>query len=150
MATKGMGTNTVTQIGLVVRDIDQKIDAMSQVFGMEKPEVIITAEETEAHTRYRGEPSKARAKLAFFNLGQVSLELIEPIGGPSTWKDFLDQKGEGVHHIAFQVKDTQDVVQFLGTHDIEEVQRGDYTGGMYTYVDSSDQLGVILELLENF
>jgi methylmalonyl-CoA/ethylmalonyl-CoA epimerase len=117
---------------------------------MEKPQVIITAGESEAHTRYRGEPSQAQAKLAFFNLGQVSLELIEPIGGPSTWKDFLDQKGEGVHHIAFQVKGTQQVVEFLESHAIEEVQRGDYTGGMYTYMDGSAQLGVILELLENF
>ncbi len=150
MATKGLGTDIVTQIGLVVRDIDQKIEAFSQVLGAEKPQVIITAGETEAHTRYCGEPSQARAKLAFFNLGQVSLELIEPIGGPSTWKDFLDLKGEGVHHIAFQVKGTQQVVKFLESHAIEEVQRGDYTGGRYTYMDGSAQLGVILELLENF
>jgi len=40
-------------------------------------------------------------------LGSLSLELIEPVGGPSTWREFLDTRGEGVHHIAFHVPDTE-------------------------------------------
>jgi archaellum component FlaG (FlaF/FlaG flagellin family) len=83
-------------------------------------------------------------------MGQVSLELIEPIGGPSTWREFLDEKGEGVHHIAFFVKDTGEAVRFLDGVDISVVQQGDYTGGRYTYMDSASALGVALELLENF
>jgi methylmalonyl-CoA/ethylmalonyl-CoA epimerase len=83
-------------------------------------------------------------------MGQVSLELIEPIGGPSTWREFLDERGEGVHHIAFTVEGTDEVVAFLAGAGIAVVQQGDYTGGRYTYVDSMSTLGVILELLENF
>ena len=78
-----------------------------------------------------------------------SLELIEPIGGPSTWQEFLDERGEGVHHIAFFVEDTDQVVALLEGNGIAVVQQGDYTGGRYTYVDSAPALGVILELLEN-
>jgi 4-hydroxyphenylpyruvate dioxygenase-like putative hemolysin len=83
-------------------------------------------------------------------MGQVSLELIEPIGGPSTWREFLDQRGEGVHHIAFVVRDTDEVVELLEGKGVGVIQQGDYTGGRYTYVDSAPTLGVILELLENF
>ena len=149
MNNQGIGSNVVCQVGLVVRDVERSLAAYSQVFGLPKPEVILTDGQEIAHTRYRGEPTDARAKLAFFDMGQVSLELIEPIGGPSTWQEFLDEKGEGVHHIAFFVKDTDQVVASLEGNGIAVVQQGDYTGGRYTYVDSAPALGVILELLEN-
>jgi methylmalonyl-CoA/ethylmalonyl-CoA epimerase len=150
MNDQGIGTNVVCQVGLVVRDIERSIEAYSRVFGVPKPEFIVTDEQKIAHTRYRGEPTDARAKLAFFEMGQVTLELIEPIGSPSTWQEFLDERGEGVHHIAFFVKDTDQVVASLEQNDIAVIQQGDYTGGRYTYVDSASALGVILELLENF
>jgi len=82
-------------------------------------------------------------------MGQVDIELIEPIGGPSTWQEILDEKGEGVHHIAFTIKGTDQVVAFLKGEGLDVVQQGHYPGGMYTYVDSTPALGVILELLEN-
>jgi catechol 2,3-dioxygenase-like lactoylglutathione lyase family enzyme len=150
MSEQGLGTNIVCQVGLIVRDIEKSAEAYSQVFGMPKPPVIITDKPEIAKTKYRGEPTNAQAKLAFFQMGQVSLELIEPIGGPSTWKDFLDEKGEGVHHIAFTIQGTGEVVAYLEEKGINVIQQGHYTGGMYTYVDSESALGVILELLENF
>ena len=150
MNKQDLGTNIVCQIGLVVRDIKKSAEAYSQIFGMPEPDVIVTDKPDVAKTKYRGTPTSARAKLAFLNMGQVSLELIEPIGGPSTWQEFLDEKGEGVHHIAFRIKGTDEVVTFLGEKEIGVLQQGHYTGGMYTYVDSAPALGVILELLENF
>jgi methylmalonyl-CoA/ethylmalonyl-CoA epimerase len=149
MNNQGIGSNVVCQVGLVVRDVERSLAAYSQVFGLPKPEVILTDGQEIAHTRYRGEPTDARAKLAFFDMGQVSLELIEPIGGPSTWQEFLDERGEGVHHIAFFVEGTDQVVASLEGNGIAVIQQGDYTGGRYTYVDSAPALGVILELLEN-
>jgi methylmalonyl-CoA/ethylmalonyl-CoA epimerase len=150
MNNQGIGSNVVCQVGLIVRDIERSAEAYSRVFGVPKPEFIVTDEQEIAHTRYRGEPTDARAKLAFFEMGQVTLELIEPIGGPSTWQECLDERGEGVHHIAFFVKDTDQVVASLEQNDIAVIQQGDYTGGRYTYMDSASALGVILELLENF
>jgi methylmalonyl-CoA/ethylmalonyl-CoA epimerase len=150
MDNQGIGSSIVCQVGLVVRDIERAIEAYSRVFGMPAPEIIVTDGQEIAHTRYRGEPTDARAKLAFFDMGQVTLELIEPLGGPSTWQEFLDERGEGVHHVAFFVKDTDQAVAFLEQNDITVVQQGDYDGGRYTYADSVSELGVILELLENF
>jgi len=150
MTTSSMGTNVVTQIAVVVKDIDRAIEAYSRIFGLPKPEVNLTAPPESAKGVYRGSPTTARAKLAFFHMGQVDIELIEPVGEDSVWHEVLAEKGEGVHHIAFQIKDTEGVTAFLDGNGIPTIQQGHYTGGMYSYVDSGPQLGVMLELLENF
>ena len=82
-----LGTTTVTQVGIIVRDIETKARAWSEILGLPMPQITITDGVDIARTEYQGEASAARAKLAFFHLGQVDIELIEPIGGPSTWKD---------------------------------------------------------------
>lgn len=146
----GIGTNFVCQIGLVVKDIEKSAKAYCDVLGLPEPNVIITDEREKAETVYRGQPTEARAKLAFFDMGQVQIELIEPDGQPSTWQEVLDEKGEGFHHIAFTIKGTDKVVAYLESKGAELVQQGKYTGGMYSYVDTTPQLGLVLELLENF
>ena len=135
------------QVGLVVRDVAKTAAALAELFGVEVPEATLTDPEPVAHTRYRGEPTEARAKLAFFRQGPIAIELIEPVGGPSTWREFLEAHGEGVHHIAFRVGDMEAQLGALADKGMAAVQRGDYTGGCYAYVDSARQLGVILELL---
>jgi methylmalonyl-CoA/ethylmalonyl-CoA epimerase len=113
------------------------------------PEIRLTGTADIAQTEYEGKPSMAQAKLAFFHLGQVDVELIEPIGEPSTWKDQLDNHGDSLHHIAFQIKGMQDKLAYLDTKGVSLIQRGEYRGGRYAYVDASAQLGTIVELLEN-
>jgi methylmalonyl-CoA/ethylmalonyl-CoA epimerase len=141
----------VTQVGIIVKNIEKTLDAYMEVFQLnQRPDIIITDGQEKSNMRYRGQPSDAVAKLAFIHLGQVDIELIEPVGEPSTWKEFLDNHGEGVHHIAFVIKGTDRVVAYLEGNGIPLVQRGDYTGGRYSYMDSAPKLGVILELLENF
>lgn len=148
---EGLGTDIVVQVGIIVKDIQKTLDHYVDVFQLEKrPDVQVTDGLEKAHTVYRGEPSGAVARLAFIHMGQVDIELIEPVGSPSTWKEFLDTHGEGVHHLAFFVKGTDQVVAYLEGKGIPKVQQGDYTGGRYTYLDSSAKLGVMLELLENF
>ena len=148
---QGMGTMVVTQVGIIVHDIEKSIDQYVQVFGLsERPNVIVTGPLAEAQTVLRGKSTPARAKLAFINMGQVQIELIEPDGNPSTWQEHLDTHGESVHHIAFQVKGTDQVTAYLNECGVPTVQQGQYTGGMYSYMDSAPKLGVMLELLENF
>jgi methylmalonyl-CoA/ethylmalonyl-CoA epimerase len=147
---KGIGTTIITQIGIVVRDIEKTARAYADVFGVPVPSVQVTDGLDKAHTRYMGEPSEAKAKLAFISFGQVTVELIEPIGAPSTWQDFLDEHGEGVHHIAFVVKGMDEHIATLTAQGVPLVQKGDYTGGRYAYLDGAPRLGVLIELLENF
>ena len=149
MSEPALGTTAVTQIGIVVRDIEAKARAWSDILGLPMPQIHITDTVDTAQTEYEGERTIARAKLAFFHMGQVDIELIEPIDEPSTWKDQLDQHSDSLHHIAFQVNGMKNKVAYLESNGIPLVQRGEYTGGRYAYVDGCTQLGCILELLEN-
>ena len=149
MAEGTLGTTTVTQVGIIVSDIEAKARAWSEILGLPMPQIITTDTVDVAQTEYQGQRSIARAKLAFFHMGQVDIELIEPIDEPSTWKDQLDQHGDSLHHIAFQIKGMGEKVAYLDSKGVPLVQRGEYTGGRYAYVDGSAQLGTIVELLEN-
>jgi methylmalonyl-CoA/ethylmalonyl-CoA epimerase len=144
-----LGTNKMTQICIVVKDIEKCSADYAVFFGVKKPSISTTGPRDETHAEYKGAPTDARAKLAFFRFKNITLELIEPVGGPSTWKEWLDTHGEGVHHIAFNVRDTKGKVKALADKDVNVVQRGDYRGGKYTYLDATGPLKIVLELLEN-
>jgi methylmalonyl-CoA/ethylmalonyl-CoA epimerase len=137
------------QIGFVAKDADRVARKISEITGLKPGEPILTDGYEKARTQFRGNPTQARAKLIFFNMGQVSIEIIEPIGGPSTWKEFLDKHGDGVHHIAFTVKSTKAAADDLSTHGIPPIQSGVFEGGSYVYSDTEKELGVILELLDS-
>ncbi len=149
MAEQTLGTTTVTQIGIIVRDIEAKAKAWAEILGLPRPEIVITDPLEKAQTEYHGRPTTARAKLAFFHTGQVSIELIEPIGAPSTWQEQLDRHGESLHHIAFVIKGMGEKIALLEGKGVPLVQRGEYTGGRYAYLDGTAQLGGVIELLEN-
>ena len=93
MTEPALGTTIVTQVGIIVSDIETKARAWSEILGLPMPDIIITNTVNVAQTEYQGERIPTRAKFAFFHMGQVDVELIEPIDGPSTWKDQLDQHG---------------------------------------------------------
>lgn len=149
MSESLLGTDIVTQVAIVTSDIEAKARAWAELLGVLVPEIRETAPESETQIRYRGQPTPARAKLAFFRLGQVSLELIEPIDRPSTWGDQLDQHGDSLHHIAFRIQGMAEKLALLDSLGIPLVQRGEYKGGRYAYVDGVEKLGATLELLEN-
>lgn len=141
------GFRRVTQVAIVVRDIEEAAERWARLLGVPKPRVIETEEWERTRMTYRGAPSRGRAKLAFFDLGGVTLELIEPIGGPSTWSEFLEEQGQGIHHIAFVVDDMDAAIRRLEEEGGVLVQRGDFEGGSYAYVDAREKLGAIVELL---
>jgi hypothetical protein len=113
------------------------------------PEIIVTDTVEKTQAEYKSQPLMGRAKLAFFQMGQLTVELIEPIDGPSTWKDHLDAHGDSLHHIAFDIKDMKEKTAYLNSQGVSLIQRGEYEGGRYAYFDGISQLGTIVELLEN-
>ena len=140
------GGNVVVHVALVVRDIEKSAKAYAELFGVEASGINITDPLEKTRLRFRGKPTGARAKLAFLRLENITIELIEPIGGPSTWREFLEKTGGGVHHIAFRVRGMEENVGLLEKKGGKRIQQGDFTGGSYAYVDLK-QLGVIVELL---
>jgi len=149
MKATTLGSHIVTQVGIIVRDVESKPRAWSEILGLPMPNIIITDTLDKTQAEYNGKSTTARAKLAFFHMGQMDVELIEPIDGPSTWKDQLDQHGDSLHHIAFVIKGMQDKIAYLDSKGVPLLQRGEYTGGRYAYLDGIAQLGTVLELLEN-
>lgn len=149
MPNSPLGTNTATQIGMIVRDIETTAQAWAALLGQPVPEITITDSVDLAQTEYRGRSTPARAKLAFFPLGQVMLELIEPLGEPSTWNDQLTAHGPSLHHIAFNVQGMQERLAALAEQGIPLLQKGEYTGGRYAYLDGTERVGAVIELLEN-
>lgn len=146
-----LGTEVVTQVGILVNDIEKTKLEWARFLGVEPPEVQITGDINEAQTKYMGRPSGGRAKLAFFHVGpNVDVELIEPDKNPdSTWRQDLDANGEGFHHVAFVIKGMQDKIGLCEKNGFKLLQTGEYTGGRYAYIDAKKSLKLVLELLEN-
>jgi len=141
----------MTQVGIVVDDIEKAAEAWSDFLGLDEVPGISVAEGHKSRpTAYRGEAINATAKLAFFQLENITIELIEPLEGPSTWEEFLKEHGPGIHHIAFNVDNMKRSVQLFGEAGIQEVQHGGWGSGEYAYMDASGSLELIIELLEHY
>jgi methylmalonyl-CoA/ethylmalonyl-CoA epimerase len=137
------------QIGFVVGNGARTAGNFSRITGLPVPKPVLTDGFDKARTLHRGQPSPATAKLYFFNFGSMAIEIIEPVGGPSTWREFLDQHGDGVHHIAFTVQSTERTAAALAALGLPSVQKGVFEGGSYNYVEAEKELGTILELLDS-
>ena len=148
-----LGTNLVTQVGFIVRDIEASKAQWAEFLGLPVPQTIGAGDFEVTQTRYKGRPSpNAQAKLAFFDVGEhFQLELIEPNEAPSTWREFLDTHGEGVHHLAFAVKGMKSAIASCEAFGMNLEQTGEYgdASGRYAYLSAPEQLKVIVELLES-
>lgn len=144
-----LGSQHIAQIGIIVKDVEKTARIWANTFGLPMPEIKITDTIDKTDAKYKGIPTSARAKLAFFNFDNIQVELIEPFGTPSTWNDQLQEHGDSLHHIAFRIKGMQEKIDGLEKQDIDLVQKGEYTGGRYAYLDGVKKLGLILELLKN-
>ena len=149
-----IGTTKLTQVALIVKDIEKTKERLAALFGIPAPPTVQAGDFAVTQTEYKGKPAPdAKCKMAFFDVCDgVSIELIEPNGVASVWQDFLDEKGEGIHHIAFNVKGMEQVILSCQNFGMELVQKGNYGdgGGCYSYLNGGDGLPFILELLESF
>jgi len=145
-----LGTDICVQVGIIVHDIEKTGAAYAALLGCEMPGWSWTGTLAEAETEFRGAPSEARAKLMFFPVGgNMTIELIEPDSHPSTWREDLEKNGEGIHHLAFNIKGMKETIMRLEKNGIPLIQKGEYPGGRYAYLDSNAQLKTLIELLEN-
>lgn len=98
---------------------------------------------------YRGEPFNGKYRIYKIWLGNKILELIEPGEEESPWKEHLDKKGEGFHHIAFNVDDLEGITSRLlqqGATSLFHARLEDGTGGDYLDLGS----GLIVEIFKGF
>lgn len=148
-----IGTNLVVQVGFIVKDVEETKKNWAKFLGVDVPKTQPIGDYEVTGTRFNGEPApNASCMMAFFDVGPgLQLELIEPNEEPSTWRNYLNEKGEGIHHVAFQVEDSKIAVTNAQAAGLKLVQRGVYGdgGGEYNYLDAPD-LKCIVELLESY
>jgi methylmalonyl-CoA/ethylmalonyl-CoA epimerase len=134
----------VIQIGVVVRDMDKTIERLSSLgIGPFKPKMLPPDREE----WFRDKPLDAILKLSSTMIGEVELELIQPVAGESPHKEFLDSKGEGIQHIACAVSDVDKEVAKLTKQGVGVLLRAKGQDWGVAYLDIG-VAGLIIELIQ--
>jgi catechol 2,3-dioxygenase-like lactoylglutathione lyase family enzyme len=142
--------DAVLQISFVTHHLDKTVEWFTELTGKAPSHVGAAAGPAEAKARYRGEPAEVSCRLAIFKFANIDLEFLEPGPEKSVWRDALEQKGHGVHHIAFRTRNMTESTAYLTSKGVERLQMAEFFGahGRYAYFDTTEHLGVQLELLE--
>jgi methylmalonyl-CoA/ethylmalonyl-CoA epimerase len=91
-------------LAIVVKDIDKTIERLQSLgIGPFKSTSVTVKEKPLFH----GKPSDAEVRESKTVIGGLEIELLQPVKGESPFQEFLDSKGEGIHHIAFAVDDLE-------------------------------------------
>jgi methylmalonyl-CoA epimerase len=88
-------------------------------------------------------------KALFLPVGDSNLELLEPLGDASTVARFIEKRGEGVHHLCFEVDDIEKSLQEFraqGAQLIDEKPRPGAGGHLVAFVHPKSAHGVLVEL----
>ena len=136
------------QICLVVDDAEKAAKAWAKLFGVPVPTVEVRSFMPDPNQTYRGETANYSVKVAnVYSPQGFVIEIHEPDGNPSTFREFLDKHGNGVHHIGYEVGEKRDAI-------VDELDQlgyalrtvGFYPGSSWTIVDTEDDLGVNLNI----
>ena len=135
------------QIGVVVKSIEETVKYLKEIIGIAGS--IEYRDVKYPNATYYGQTAGYRGKRAFFNLGPVALELIELVDGKTVHEAFLKEKGEGIHHLGFEVKDLKESIKEAEKRGLKVTQsffREDGSG--FAYVDSDKVGGIVFELIQ--
>ena len=153
----GDGTNAnskvqlkrAVQIGVVVRDLGQTTQLLSSIFGIEPFQFIEWPNRADLKYVYRGKEQHIKIRIAFAQVGGLELELVQPLEGDrNAFREFLEQKDGGIHHILFEVDDMDAVVETLSRDGVKVLQSGTgiRPGTRWALLDTRDLVGFFLEL----
>lgn len=141
-----LDSNKIIQITVVVRDIEKTATNIAKLFGMDLPEIFPMEKLGEIYAEFEGKPTTASIRIANFSMSDVTLELIEPDEQPSTFRAFLDEKGEGIHHFGIFVNDLDEAKETLKENDLKIRHWGTYPGGSYYIADTKELIGAYLNI----
>ena len=126
----------INHVAIVVEDIDAALDFWQQTFGLRLDHV----EEV---------PSQ-KSKVAFLPLGESEIELVQPTTSDSGLANFLEKRGEGMHHICIEVEDIDAALAELkskGVRLINEVPE-ELPGRKMAFIHPKAANGVLMELYQ--
>jgi methylmalonyl-CoA/ethylmalonyl-CoA epimerase len=141
------------QIGLIVEDLDKTLENLQNIFGIGPFRVVDFPPEGHENImrKYHGKDADFTAKFCFFNLGNIELEIIQPLSGESIWRDFINKNGPGLHHIKFSIPEHEAVHQYFAENEIGISQMGasvgKNAGKTWVFYDTEDKIGFAIELM---
>ena len=130
-------TNKIDHIGIAVHSIQRALKFYEDILGLKQREILEVPE--------RG------VRAAMIDGGYSTIELIEPMGPDSPLTKFLEKRGEGIHHIAFEVTDIERTMENLKAKDIEFINPKPYLGThnrKVVFLSPKSCHGVLIELCQ--
>ena len=127
----------IEHVAIAVADLDAALDHYRDVWGVE-PE-------------HRERVDDQGVEEAMLPLGDSYLQLLGATGHDTTVGRFLDKRGEGLHHIAFEVDDLEATLADLkdkGVQLIDERPRRGGRGHMVAFVHPKGNRGLLVELIQ--
>ena len=110
----------MSHVGIVVRDMDKAVEYYGSVFGLGP----FTTEVYDLKSfAYRGKTASARVKAAIAYSGPVFIELVQVLEGETVHTEFLRERGEGLQHVAFLVRNLDEKLKELAKSGVEPVMR---------------------------
>jgi methylmalonyl-CoA/ethylmalonyl-CoA epimerase len=141
----------IDQVCIVVRDIQAAMERYWRTMGI-GPWKVRTSGAPPMTATYHGRPSSYKAKIAMAQAGSVILELVQHLEGESIYRDFLEERGERVHHFGIYVPNLDEALAPFLARGVAILQSGDGSGskrdGRFAYLDTEATLGTILEVIQ--
>lgn len=132
-----MNITHIEHIGIAVKDLDTAITYYENVLGLKCYAIEEVADQ--------------KVKTAFFKVGQTKIELLESIEPDGPIGKFIEKRGEGVHHIAFNVPGLEDALQEVDENGIQLIDKQPRKGaeGMnIAFLHPKSTFGVLTEFCE--
>lgn len=128
----------IDHIGIAVKNLSDAINTYRRLYGLEAIKIETLQD--------------INVKVAFIPLGEVLIELLEPVKpGEGRIGRFLEEKGEGFHHIAFRVENIDDAMRRLKKISIplrDEKPREGGDGSKIAFIEPISTQNVLTELVE--
>lgn len=126
----------INHVCIAVKDIDETVRFYRDVFGVGEAEVVDIEDQA--------------VRAALIRVGGSQLEFIEPTDPNGGVAKFIDRRGEGVHHICFEVEDLAGTLQRLEGHGVAVVDREPREGlsGTIGFIHPKATRGVLIELVD--
>ena len=126
----------IDHIGIAVKDIEKACAVFKQL------NITVSGEEV---------VEEQKVKVAFLPVGESELELLESTSPDGPIARFIEKKGEGIQHIAFKVKNLEEILKKLkkeGVRLIDETPRYGAGGAKIAFLHPKSTNGILIELCE--
>jgi methylmalonyl-CoA/ethylmalonyl-CoA epimerase len=139
------------QVGILVADVDASLPRYRALFAQEEWLIVENGPSNLHGLHVRGQPAEFSMRLALLG-SKPQIELLQPLEGRDVLREWLVRRGEGLHHLGYEVASLDATIEQMGEAGYECVQHGygfgaDGSGG-FAYFDTEAELGYLVEAIE--